>query len=131
MPNKKNYGLRSVFMKNRLVVFVVVSALSMAVLSCGGGKAKGSEGTAFDGTWTEQSYGVTLVIEAPNAAVKDGDIILAKGTIVVTGNTATVTSTEIADANNELQKEELTVPLTLEGGTITADFEGTTYTFSN
>ncbi|MDR3303006.1 MAG: hypothetical protein LBS86_01195 [Treponema sp.] len=114
-------------MKNRLVVFVVVSALSLAVLGCAGGaKAKGS---AFDGTWTEVS-GITLTIAGAEATVKEGDIVLVKGSVAVTDNTAKATTSQIANAEGNLADEKVEVTLTLAGDKITAEFEGATYTFA-
>jgi type 1 fimbria pilin len=126
MPNKKNYGRRSIFMKNRLVVFVVLSALSMAVLSCAGG-AKPGPNAAFEGDWTGD--GLTLTIAGAAATLKEGETVIAKGTIEVTGDTATATC-EIADETGTLAAYETPIVLKLTDEKITAEFEGETYTFA-
>jgi hypothetical protein len=125
MPNKKNYGRRSIFMKNRLVVFVVFSALSMAVLSCAGGAKAGPE-AAFEGDWT--GNGLTLTIAGTAATVKDGDVVVAKGTIEATGDTAKATI-EIDDGTGTFAKVD-PITLKLADEKITAEFEGDTYTFT-
>jgi hypothetical protein len=83
----------------------------------------------FDGIW-QDGTGITITIAGSAVTVKDGDVVIAKGSIAVSGDTATATSTQIADENDILVDAVESADLTLAAGQITTIVDGETYTFT-